>query len=100
MVSVVAEVKKAGKFGCMVNYNEPSIYSEDEVIDFSTDAKEAEYLVVADEEKKKIEVFKNNESVFETEYIPSERHGVYIVMKDYDIILKKTAVKKLNTDNV
>lgn len=94
-LEIDVEIKNAGKFGCICNYSDPIEYSEEECFDFSPEIGEGKYSLIADEDNKKITVTKNGEVIGEYSYIPAERHGIYLVMKNADILVKKAIVKKL-----
>lgn len=88
------DIKHAKKLGLICNYDEVHIYDESKVIDLCPESGKAKYVLCADEKGKKLTLTKNGQSIFEAEYIPDIRHGIYLVMQEAKVEITKAEVVK------
>ena len=86
------DIKYAQKLGLICNYDEVHIYDESKVIDLCPEVGKAEYVLCADAEGKKITLKKNGHIIFESDYTPAERHGIYLVMQEAQVEITKAEV--------
>ena len=93
-IELFVEIKGADKFGLMYNNPSPTVYCEEKIISLPTTSGYFNICLKADADLKKSELHINSDLAYSEEYIPKELRGVYLVLKNAELIIKNIKITK------